>query len=166
MNSSKPSRARSASLLRVSRVVFGVWAEMPPGVGFFAEDATIHEVLYAVLQGSGQRRDHQRGDDHTQPGLLLLGYGKEEFLRHLVDDHQYACEHHRECTVDEGTVYEDIYVVEMVNGAIIHVDPVQETGEDQHRIASHSHDGLPTHQEQPSQNNDWPAVGDWATGSR
>jgi hypothetical protein len=62
-------------------------------LSFFAENATIHEVLYTVLQGFGQRCDHQRGDDHTQPGLLLLGYGKEEFLCHLVDDHEYAGEH-------------------------------------------------------------------------
>jgi hypothetical protein len=42
----------------------------------FAEDAAIHEVLYAMLQGFGQRRDHQRGDYHTQPGLPLLGDDK------------------------------------------------------------------------------------------
>jgi hypothetical protein len=83
-------------------------------LSFLAEDATIHEVLYAMLQGFGQRCDHQRGDDHTQPGFLLLGYGKEEFLCHLVNDHEYAREHHRESTVDEGTVYEEIYVVEVV----------------------------------------------------
>src|SRR5215212_5660321 len=29
--------------------------------------------------------------------------------------------------------------------AVIHVDPVQEAGEDHHRVAAHSHDGLPTH---------------------
>src|SRR5215218_960346 len=32
-----------------------------------------------------------------------------------------------------------------LNGAIIHVDPVQEAGEEHHRIPSHSHDGLPPH---------------------
>jgi hypothetical protein len=31
-----------------------------------------------------------------------------------------------------------------LSGAVIHVDPVQEAGEEHHRIASHSHDGLPT----------------------
>lgn len=29
--------------------------------------------------------------------------------------------------------------------AVVHVDPVEEAGEDHHRIASHTHDGLPTH---------------------
>lgn len=29
--------------------------------------------------------------------------------------------------------------------AVIHVDPTQEAGEKHHRIASHSHDGLPVH---------------------
>ena len=29
--------------------------------------------------------------------------------------------------------------------AVVHVDPVQEAGEEHHRISAHSHDGLPTH---------------------
>jgi cation diffusion facilitator family transporter len=29
--------------------------------------------------------------------------------------------------------------------AVVHVDPVQEAGEEHHRIPAHSHDGLPTH---------------------
>jgi cation diffusion facilitator family transporter len=32
-----------------------------------------------------------------------------------------------------------------LDGAVIHVDPVQEAGEEHHRIPAHSHDGLPTH---------------------
>src|SRR5215204_5840377 len=32
-----------------------------------------------------------------------------------------------------------------LSGAVIHIDPVQEAGEEYHRIAAHSHDGLPTH---------------------
>src|SRR5215207_460520 len=32
-----------------------------------------------------------------------------------------------------------------LNGAVIHVDPVQEAGEEHHRISTHSHDGLPPH---------------------
>jgi hypothetical protein len=27
----------------------------------------------------------------------------------------------------------------------VHVDPVQEAGEEHHRISAHIHDGLPTH---------------------
>jgi cation diffusion facilitator family transporter len=29
--------------------------------------------------------------------------------------------------------------------AVVHVDPLQEAGEGHHRVAAHSHDGLPTH---------------------
>ena len=29
--------------------------------------------------------------------------------------------------------------------AVVHVDPVQKAGEEDHRITAHSHDGLPTH---------------------
>jgi len=32
-----------------------------------------------------------------------------------------------------------------LSGAVVHVDLVEEAGEDHHRIGSHSHDGLPTH---------------------
>jgi cation diffusion facilitator family transporter len=32
-----------------------------------------------------------------------------------------------------------------LSGAVIHVDPVQEAGEEHHRVDAHSHDGLPTH---------------------
>jgi divalent metal cation (Fe/Co/Zn/Cd) transporter len=32
-----------------------------------------------------------------------------------------------------------------LNGAVIHVDPVQEAGEEHHRISTHSHNGLPPH---------------------
>ncbi|MBA3491613.1 MAG: cation transporter [Rubrobacteraceae bacterium] len=32
-----------------------------------------------------------------------------------------------------------------LSGAVIHVDPLQQAGEEHHRITAHSHDGLPTH---------------------
>ena len=32
-----------------------------------------------------------------------------------------------------------------LSGAVIHVDPLQQAGEEYHRITAHSHDGLPTH---------------------
>jgi divalent metal cation (Fe/Co/Zn/Cd) transporter len=32
-----------------------------------------------------------------------------------------------------------------LNGVVIHIDPVQEAGEEHHRVAAHSHDGFPTH---------------------
>jgi divalent metal cation (Fe/Co/Zn/Cd) transporter len=32
-----------------------------------------------------------------------------------------------------------------LDAAVVYVDPVQETGEEHHRIGAHSHDGLPPH---------------------
>jgi divalent metal cation (Fe/Co/Zn/Cd) transporter len=32
-----------------------------------------------------------------------------------------------------------------LDSAVVHVDPAQESGEEHHRVASHTHDGLPTH---------------------
>jgi hypothetical protein len=29
--------------------------------------------------------------------------------------------------------------------AVVHVDPMQEAGEEHHRIVTHTHDGLPPH---------------------
>jgi hypothetical protein len=59
-------------------------------LSFFAEDATIHEVLFTVLKWLEEGRDRQRGDDTSEPGFLLLGDGKEKLLCHFVDDHEYS----------------------------------------------------------------------------
>ncbi len=32
-----------------------------------------------------------------------------------------------------------------LEAAVVHVDPLQESGEEHHRFVSHTHDGLPTH---------------------
>jgi hypothetical protein len=59
-------------------------------LSFFAEDATIHEVLYTVLKRLEEGRDRQRGDDTSEPGFLLLGDGKEKLLCHFVDEYKYS----------------------------------------------------------------------------
>jgi cation diffusion facilitator family transporter len=38
-----------------------------------------------------------------------------------------------------------LHHLSFLSGSVIHVDPVQEAGEEHHRISAHSHDGLPTH---------------------
>jgi hypothetical protein len=73
----------------------------------------IHEVLYAALEGLEQGHDRQRGDDHTQP-RLLLGNDEEEVVNRHVDGLKHARYHYRERAVDEGAVYDEIYIVEMV----------------------------------------------------
>jgi cation diffusion facilitator family transporter len=54
-------------------------------------------------------------------------------------------------SVDEGHAiarevnHQLLHHLSYLSGAVIHVDPVQEAGEEHHRIPAHSHDGLPTH---------------------
>jgi cation diffusion facilitator family transporter len=38
-----------------------------------------------------------------------------------------------------------MHQLDYLESAVIHVDPVQKTGEEHHRISAHSHDGLPLH---------------------
>ena len=38
-----------------------------------------------------------------------------------------------------------MHELDYLDSAVVHVDPVQELGEEHHQVASHAHDGLPTH---------------------
>jgi divalent metal cation (Fe/Co/Zn/Cd) transporter len=38
-----------------------------------------------------------------------------------------------------------LHQLSYLDEAVIHVDPVEEAGEDHHRISAHAHDGLPIH---------------------
>ena len=38
-----------------------------------------------------------------------------------------------------------LHELRYLDTAVIHVDPIQESGEDHHRVTAHSHDGLPVH---------------------
>jgi cation diffusion facilitator family transporter len=38
-----------------------------------------------------------------------------------------------------------VHELRYLDMAVVHVDPVQEAGEEHHRVPAHSHDGLPTH---------------------
>src|SRR5215211_2003312 len=56
-----------------------------------------------------------------------------------------------ELTVEEGHAiarevhHQLLHHLDYLRRAVVHVDPVQETGEEHHRISAHSHDGLPPH---------------------
>ncbi len=56
-----------------------------------------------------------------------------------------------EISVEEGhsiareVNHQLLHHLRYLDAAVVHVDPVQETGEEHHRVAAHSHDGLPTH---------------------
>jgi cation diffusion facilitator family transporter len=56
-----------------------------------------------------------------------------------------------ELSVEEGHAiarevnHQLLHHLRYLDAAVVHVDPVQEAGEEHHRITAHSHDGLPTH---------------------
>jgi cation diffusion facilitator family transporter len=56
-----------------------------------------------------------------------------------------------ELSVEEGHAiarevnHQLLHHLRYLDAAVVHVDPVQETGEEHHRISAHSHDGLPPH---------------------
>jgi divalent metal cation (Fe/Co/Zn/Cd) transporter len=56
-----------------------------------------------------------------------------------------------ERSVEEGHViarevnHQLLHHLRYLDATVVHVDPVQEAGEEHHRITAHSHDGLPTH---------------------
>src|SRR5829696_9738040 len=75
--------------------------------------ATIHYRLYSPPQGSKQRRD-QKGRGHHSEGGLLASVGDEGSLQHYDTaevEYDQSC---RQSAVDEGTVYDNVYVVEAV----------------------------------------------------
>jgi len=56
-----------------------------------------------------------------------------------------------ELSVEEGHAiarevnHQLLHHLRYLDAAVVHVDPVQEAGEEHHRIDAHSHDGLPPH---------------------
>src|SRR5918995_2428656 len=89
--------------------------QSPPGVVLAAVEAPVDKGLNASSQRVEQGRYRERGDDHSELGLLLLaGQRPEEGLgrRDATEVHQR--ERAGERAVDEGAVYDDIYPVEPV----------------------------------------------------
>jgi cation diffusion facilitator family transporter len=48
-------------------------------------------------------------------------------------------------TVAREVNHQLLHHLRYLDSAVVHVDPVQEAGEEHHRIATHTHDGLPPH---------------------
>src|SRR5215207_7432361 len=86
-----------------------------PGVVLAAVEAAVNEGLDAPTHRVEERRYREGGDHHGQLRLLLLSGEEEEnclYRRHApeVDGEKRG----RERAVDEGAVYDDVYVVEAV----------------------------------------------------
>src|SRR5215218_10648631 len=78
-----------------------------------AVEAAVYERLDAPSQGVEQRGYHQGRDDHGELGLLLLASeGAEDGLGRCHAPEVNERQHRGEGAVDEGTIYDHVYVEE------------------------------------------------------
>src|SRR5215211_1769668 len=77
------------------------------------EEAAVDKALDAAPQWVEQNGYRQGGGNHHELGSLA-GQSAEEYLENDDAAEVEAREHCRKRTVDEGTVYDEVYVVEVV----------------------------------------------------
>src|SRR3712207_2737136 len=79
-------------------------------------ETAVYKALDATSKGHEQSRYDERGNDYSQLGLLLLACeGAEDSLGRSHASEVNQRQRARERSVDEGTVYEEVYVVETVS---------------------------------------------------
>src|SRR5215208_5014316 len=84
-----------------------------PGIVFPSIEAAIYEALYAPPQGSKQRRDQEGGGNDCEGGLLACESDEHPLQHH--DANEVECDKRSgEGAVNQGAVYDYIYVVEVV----------------------------------------------------
>jgi cation diffusion facilitator family transporter len=71
-----------------------------------------------------------------------MGHRLQAEVNVAVDPHLSVAEGH---AVAREVNHRLMHQLSYLSGAVVHVDPIQEAGEEHHRIFSHSHDGLPAH---------------------
>ena len=81
-----------------------------------------------------------RGSVRTLPGLDRCLEDRE--LNVAVEPELSVAEGHAVAREVNHRIMHELGYLET---AVVHVDPAQESGEEHHHVAAHSHDGLPTH---------------------
>src|SRR5215203_5158579 len=81
-------------------------------------------------------------EDVSEVGARWLGHRLHAEVNVAVDPDLSVSEGH---AIARELNHQLLHHLSYLSGAVIHVDPVQEAGEEHHRVAAHSHDGLPTH---------------------
>jgi cation diffusion facilitator family transporter len=99
------------------------------------EPEAIEEIRHAASHVSGV-------EDVSEVRARWLGHRLHAEVNIAVDPELSVAEGH---TIAREVNHQLLHHLSYLNGAVIHVDPVEEAGEDHHRISAHSHDGLPTH---------------------
>jgi len=95
----------------------------------------IEEIRHASNDVSGV-------EDVSEVRARWLGHRLRAEVKVAVDPELSVAEGH---AVAREVNHRLLHELGYLETAVVHVDPAQESGEDHHRIGSHSHDGLPTH---------------------
>jgi cation diffusion facilitator family transporter len=99
------------------------------------EPAAIEEIRHAAREVVGV-------EDISEVRARWLGHRLHAEVNVAVDPALSVAEGH---AIAREVNHQLLHHLSYLNGAVIHVDPVEEAGEQHHRITAHSHDGLPTH---------------------
>jgi cation diffusion facilitator family transporter len=99
------------------------------------EPAAIEEIRHAASHVPGV-------EDVSEVRARWLGHRLHAEVNVAVDPDLSVAEGH---AIAREVNHQLLHHLSYLSGAVIHVDPVQEAGEEHHRIPAHSHDGLPTH---------------------
>jgi cation diffusion facilitator family transporter len=99
------------------------------------EPEAIEEIRHAASQVPGV-------EDVSEVRARWLGHRLHAEVNVAVNPDLSVAEGH---AIAREVHHQLLHHLSYLSGAVIHVDPVQEAGEEHHRVAAHSHDGLPTH---------------------
>ena len=99
------------------------------------EPEAVEEIRHAACEVPGV-------EDISDVRARWLGHRLHAEVNIAVDPDLTVAEGH---AIAREVNHQLLHHLSYLSGAVIHVDPVQEAGEEYHRIAAHSHDGLPIH---------------------
>jgi len=99
------------------------------------EPEAIEEIRHAASTVPGVK-------DVSEVRARWLGHRLHAEVNVAVDPDLSVAEGH---AIAREVNHQLLHHLSYLNGTVIHVDPVQEAGEEHHRIPAHSHDGLPPH---------------------
>jgi divalent metal cation (Fe/Co/Zn/Cd) transporter len=81
-------------------------------------------------------------EEVTEVRARWLGHRLRAEVNVAVDPELSVEEAH---TIARQVNHQLLHHLRYLGAAVIHTGPLQEAGEEHHRIATHSHDGLPSH---------------------
>jgi cation diffusion facilitator family transporter len=108
-----------------------VFTRMLDGV----EPEVVEEIRHAACEVDGV-------EDVSEVRARWLGHRLHAEVNVAVEPGLSVAEGH---AIAREVNHRLLHHLSYLSGAVVHVDPTQEAGEEHHRIPAHSHDGLPTH---------------------